>query len=319
MLRSNCGVPEDVVTKEKHLLSSTSQPQAMNLGGLSPEAQVRLARHGEGAGGDLPVPELDDHETVGAWRRNQHAAWGEGHVDGEIEHVPTSVAEVPCLLARSPRVATDSGSRQLMHLHGGGFCLGSPGADIPITARLAHEVDTVSVDYALAPERGFPAAGDDCFAVYRELAATGPVVISGISAGGNLAVGVALRCAEAGLEPPVGLVLLSPHLRFSTGQAISPLSAAYLGMTDRTDPSAAPAFAADADLAKLPPTLVQVTNTESFYEAAVDFAGRLDALGVTTTLQVWDGLWHGWHYHRELPQAWDAVDRAAAWAAELAS
>jgi len=33
------------------------------------------------------------------------------------------------------------------------------------------------------------------------------------------------------------------------------------------------------------------------------------------TLDVWDALWHTWHYHRELPEARRALDEAAAFVA----
>lgn len=311
---------EDLVLEGTDRIQLPESAQLMNPAGLSPEAEVRLRRQADGDGTDLHVPPLRDAGQVRAWRRRQHDAWGEDHTQGEAEHVPVKFGSIPCLSTASAVTAINRESARrpvLMHLHGGGFCLGSPGTDIPITARFAAQADVVSVDYRLAPEHPYPAALDDSVAVHQALTESGPTVISGISAGANLAVGVALRCSALGGAAPAGLALLSPHLSFATREPLGDLSEAYVDSADRSDPFVSPACASDAELATLPATLIQVTSTESLYDTAIGFAERLISVGVQTTLQVWDGLWHAWHYHRELPEAWQAVDGAAEWAASL--
>jgi acetyl esterase/lipase len=48
--------------------------------------------------------------------------------------------------------------------------------------------------------------------------------------------------------------------------------------------------------------LVQVDRSERLLAQSVRFARRARLAGVAVTLDVWDGLWHAWHYHR-LPEA----------------
>lgn len=278
----------------------------MNPDGLSDAALARLERVG-GSADDLPLPDLDDHAAVAVWRRAQHDAWGEDHEPGEARHVPTSVGGVACLVA-DPSEPTAADPVTVLHFHSGGFCLGSPGTDIPITARFATQLRVVSIDYALAPERPFPAALDDGLAVYRDLSSDGPVALSGISAGANLAIGVALRASDMGLRSPQALALMSPLVDLSTEAPLPPLFGAYVGNADRADPALSPLLADGSALARLAPTLIQVTSAESLYGDAEAFAQRLHEHGVDVTVQVWWGLWHAWHYHRELPEAHDAVD-----------
>ena len=267
---------------------------SMNGGHLSPQAKARLAHPSS----DHSVPDLSDLAAVRLWRAEQHASWGENVVEGEPVHEPAEIGGVSCLVAgHGPTV---------VYAHGGGFCLGSPGTVIPITSRLATRTRVVSVGYRLAPEHPFPAAIDDVVSVVEAEAAriSAPVTVAGDSAGGCLAVAAARWAPEL----VGGLVLLSPVLDLrGPPPSVAPLFAAYVAGKDRSAPEVSVLSA--SSLADLPPTLLQATSTEALYPQAAEFAGRTSA----TTFQVWDGLWHGWHYHRDLPEARDAVDRAATW------
>jgi acetyl esterase/lipase len=276
-------------------------PLLMNPGGLSPEAEARLRRRVAGDSNDLGVPDLRDIAAVRSWRVAQHRAWGEEKEEGEADHMPISVAGIRCLRAGNP---TSARRGTLVYLHGGGFSLGSPGTALAITARLAMKSPVVSVDYRLAPKYPFPAALDDAERVVTALAAEGPVIVSGDSAGGCLAAGLAVRglCFEA-------LVLLCPLLDL-TGER-DELTSAYLADADADNAMVSPLSATDDELGRFPPTLLQSTTGDKLHRQAVSFGERLRSVEVPVTHQVWGGLWHAWHYHRELPEAWMAVDQAS--------
>jgi monoterpene epsilon-lactone hydrolase len=87
--------------------------------------------------------------------------------------------------------------RTVVHFHGGGYCVGSPGLARAWAARLSARAGcrVVLPDYRLAPEHPHPAALDDARDVLAALlgqADGAPVVVSGDSAGGGLALATAL-------------------------------------------------------------------------------------------------------------------------------
>lgn len=270
----------------------------------------------------MPLPDWHDLTAVAAWRAAMHAAWGEGTVGDEVLHRPERLGGVDVLVAGPPAAAIT-----LVYAHGGGYALGSAGVAVPITARLARHVRVVSVDYRLAPEHPFPAALDDVDAVFQAVYRSvwhgggGFVAVAGDSAGGALALGVALRAA-AGARParpapparPAAVVLFCPHLEHQPDDAAAPaggpaaLAAAYRAGHDAADPLLSPLHAPPELLAQLPPTLVQAGSADPLHQQAVRFARRGRAAGAPVTLDLWDGLWHAWQYHRELPEA----DRALA-------
>ncbi|MDA3041189.1 MAG: alpha/beta hydrolase fold domain-containing protein, partial [Actinomycetota bacterium] len=246
------------------------------------------------------------------------------------------IGGVRCL--RSGPGDTTASAPLVVYLHGGGYALGSPEVAVPITERLASQVEVVSVDYRLAPEHPYPAALEDTLAVLDALA-TGPdaargVVLAGDSAGANLALSAALaltRRAGTDTRPSArlsGLILLSPHLdhrprhRQDSGdrrddvdnEAGRWLSAAYRGIRSIDDPAVSPLLADPEELGSLPPVLIQVGTIDSTFQDAVRFARAARTAGCQTTLDVWDGLWHTWHYHRDLPEADAALLEAAQFA-----
>lgn len=94
----------------------------------------------------------------------------------------------------------DSLSGTLLFFHGGGFAMESVDSHDILARAIACETRRrlVAVEYRLAPEHPFPAAVDDCRAVTRAVArevSSGPLVICGDSAGGNLAAAIANDCA----------------------------------------------------------------------------------------------------------------------------
>ena len=84
-----------------------------------------------------------------------------------------------------------------LHIHGGGFCLGSSDGQDSELEKLSNEMNcsVLSVDYRLAPEHAYPAAADDCETVALWLIenlkneyGTEKIVVGGESAGAHLCV-----------------------------------------------------------------------------------------------------------------------------------
>lgn len=107
-------------------------------------------------------------------------------------------------------------------LHGGGWVAGSIASFDDVARHIANDSGqaVVSVDYRLAPEHPFPAALEDGWAVLKwaaeiahgDILPSGPLMLLGDSAGGNLAAALALIARDAG-APQVALqVLIYPLL-----------------------------------------------------------------------------------------------------------
>lgn len=219
----------------------------------------------------------------------------------------------------------------MLYLHGGAYVIGSPQSHRNLTAHLAKHcaLRVAAIDYRLAPEHAFPAAVDDALAAYRGMLEMGieaqDIVIAGDSAGGGLALACALAVREAGLPLPAALVCLSPWTDLTNVSESMRSNAAtevmlslngiqnytqqYLQGADPRTPFASPLH---ANLAGLPPTLIQVADIEVLYNDATRYAEASKKAGVETVLQVSPNLWHVWQlYAGQMPEADDAIWRIA--------
>jgi acetyl esterase/lipase len=212
-------------------------------------------------------------------------------------------------------IAGSDASRVLMFFHGGGYCSGSilSHRRMVTEAGRAAGVRTLAVGYQLAPEHSFPAALEDARTAWRFLRGKGfaarNVAIGGDSAGGGLTLALILELRDAEEELPACAWLVSPWTDLTMSgstltakDAIDPLiHAAYLheladaylpaGM-DRKDPRVSPLF---ADLAGLPPMLIQVGSAETLLDDAGRLAFAAGAADVAVTLEIWPRMIHAWH------------------------
>jgi acetyl esterase/lipase len=220
-----------------------------------------------------------------------------------------AVGDVPVEVVTPP---TGGSAGAILYLHGGAFCLGNPGTHRSITTRLAAEsgMPVWVPDYRLAPEHPYPAALDDALACYDALLGNGigpgQIVLAGDSAGGALALALALRLKDRGGAMPAGLMLISPVT--DPGRTGSTLQSKR-----RKDPMVregwlehalrwygCPATVGaqrplDADLAGLPPMLVQVGEDEILLADATRLAQRALAFGVPCRLEIHEKRWHVFH------------------------
>jgi acetyl esterase/lipase len=210
---------------------------------------------------------------------------------------------------RALRFAAPGAARgTVLHLHGGGFRQGCPEMTGPFAAALAARcgVDVVCLAYRLAPEHPFPAGLTDARTALTALqaAAAGPLILSGDSAGGGLAAGLAALSATDA-QRPAALALLSAWLDLTVTSrfyeinagsdplfsrlAATEAAALYLQGASPGHPLASPLFAAGA---AFPPTFVSVGEGEVLVEDSRRFAAALEAAGVAATLSVVPGMEH---------------------------
>lgn len=219
-------------------------------------------------------------------------------------------------------------TKVVLYVHGGGYVMGSAGSHRDVTGRLSKAAGArvLSLNYRLAPEHPFPAPVDDAVAAYRWLLAQGispgNIAVAGDSAGGGLAIATLLALRDAGEPLPAAGIGISPWVdmegtgeSMTTRAAVDPvvqkegllgMAKLYLGDADPKNPLAAPLH---ADLAGLPPLLLQVGDAETLLDDSTRLAEKARAAGVDVTLKVWDEMPHVWHLFAPiLPEGRQAID-----------
>ena len=196
----------------------------------------------------------------------------------------------------------------ILYFHGGGYMAGSIISHRYVAAEIGRAAGarTLALGYRRAPEHVYPAALDDCWAATDwAVEHFDRVAVGGDSAGGNLTLALLLALRERGETPPCCGWLISPWsdltasgATMQTKAAVDPmiqqpylldLARAFAGGRDFADPLISPQF---ADLAGLPPLLVQVGSEETLLDDAVTLAGRAGAAGVAVTLEIWPEMIH---------------------------
>jgi acetyl esterase len=227
----------------------------------------------------------------------------------------------------------------LAFFHGSGFVLCSLDTHDGMCRNLCAGAGcvVVSVDYRLAPEHKYPAGLDDCVFATRWIADHAGelegdaqrLVVGGDSAGGNLAAAAALRLRDQGGPPLVGQLLIYPVTDYHTpGTASYRENAEGYGLTRDTmvwfwdhyltdatqaaDPYVSPLRA--ANLANLPPALVQTAEYDPLRDEGDAYAAKLRAVGTPATLSRWDGMNHGFLFWvGRVDKAGEAMGECCAW------
>lgn len=223
----------------------------------------------------------------------------------------TRINDVVVYAGRPKSHAGSTGSWVNLSLHGGAlvFCGGKAVAVDATLAVIRTGCLSFSVDYRMPPDNPFPAGLNDCIAAYcglLESHAPANIVISGRSAGGNLAAAATLKIRDLGLPLPGALVLLTPELDLSeSGDTFETLrdidivlkaglpeaNALYANGHDLRDPYVSPLF---GDFRKgFPPAFIQAGTRDLFLSNSVRVHRALRAAGVPAELHIWDGMPHG--------------------------
>ena len=256
---------------------------------------------------------------------------------GEMGALPTGCFHEPQTLGgvKCERVVPQGAKsgRTILYLHGGGYTAGSPRSHRPMVARIAEASGAVAIapDYRLGPEHRFPAAVEDAVAVYRALLDRGTdparLIVAGDSAGGGLAMALALSIKAGDLAQPAGYFIISPWTdltqsgaSYRTKAATDPvitkagldqMALAYLGGLEATDPLASPVR---GDFEGVAPVLIQTGSEEALLSDSITLADVLAQARGDVRLVVWPEMIHVFHaWGAALQAARRAIAVAGAW------
>lgn len=255
--------------------------------------------------------------------------------DADVRCTPVDANGVPAEWVDGPGVDV---TRAILYLHGGGYTAGSVVTHRQLAGWLSKAAGTrvLIIDYRLAPEHPHPAAVDDAVDAYQFLLAQGiapgHVVIAGDSAGGGLTAAALIAIRDRGLANAAGGVMISAWTDLSGsgeslmsrasldpmisdgGVGLRKSARAYQPEGSLTAPTASPLF---ADLAGLPPLLIQVGTHEVLFDDSTRFDAAARAAGVETTLEVWNEMVHVFHvFAWMLPEAREAIESFGAFVKE---
>ena len=283
----------------KHLLHSELQVMA--------EASIITEINDENLQGiretlDGLRPPLEDEKSYNVTRK-------------EIFVPQDNAPDVRCLLY-IPDDRKEAPGPGYLHIHGGGYIIGSPEGSDTQNLLLAYEIGAViiSVDYRLAPENPIPAPLDDCYAALgwfhensEELGIDrARIGIGGESAGGGLAAALAIKARDEGKYQVCWQSLTYPMLDDRTGDDENPGDplvgefvwtrefnqyawSSYLADAKREAPQAPGRL---EDFKGLPSTWMFTASLDLFRDENIDYAQRLMSAGVSCDLVVYPGACH---------------------------
>lgn len=199
----------------------------------------------------------------------------------------------------------------ILHCHGGGYSTGSSLYARTLTSKLAAStsMDVLCFDYRLAPEHPYPAALEDAMKAWNYLMLLGygarDVIVTGDSAGGNLALALCLKLKEEGRILPRGMVLMSPWTdltssgkSFETKAELDPvldreyidrMVKAYAPDKNLKNPLISPLF---GDFTGFPPTYIQVGENEILLSDSLRLHQALVDANVSVRMEHFPGMWH---------------------------
>jgi monoterpene epsilon-lactone hydrolase len=238
----------------------------------------------------------------------------------ELGGVPTAEITVDGIEAR----------HVVVYFHGGVYVMGDAFLAAGLASQIGRRTDAkvISVDYRLGPEHPYPAAVDDALAAYEALLHSGiaptDIVFAGESAGGGLVIATLVNARDHGLTLPAAAFVMSPYADLTlagttmdTRREVDPLlsrEALQARVTDYTSGHDAalglisPIF---ADLAGLPPLIIQAGTHEVLLDDAVRLARQAAGADVEVTLDITPQVPHVFQaYSPILDEAAAALDRA---------
>jgi len=205
------------------------------------------------------------------------------------------------------------GAWHMLYFHGGGFVQPMFKVHWPLVAAMVKACGiSVTVPlYPMVPEAPYTAQDALADAVYGDLAARhdpARIILNGDSAGGHMALALALRLVRGGGPMPGKLALFAPWLDLGLADpaiaAVEPYDVMLKIGTLRAcgglvaagraidHPDVSPLYAAPELLAQLPPTRIWTGRHDIFIVDSRSFTGRLRAAGVDAKLYEYEAAPH---------------------------
>ncbi len=270
-------------------------------------------------GGERSGLSAFDPDPIADRRRTDRAArlcYGRAIAVGEVEDV--TVAGATGELAARRYVPADVGEAGplLVYFHGGGFVAGSLDTHDQVCRLFCAEggIRVLSVDYRLAPEHPFPASHEDAIASWRHVAenpedygaAPGSIAVGGDSAGGNLAVNVAIHCRDENVPPPAYVAAIYPVCDYSRKRPSHELFGEGFYLTTERYENWRALAGLDAaaedlraslllvpDLSGLPPVHLLIAGFDPLRDELLELAERLREAGNDLELGFVPDIFHG--------------------------
>ena len=206
--------------------------------------------------------------------------------------------------------AAGAGDKAYVHFHGGGYVLGLMRFHFDLAAQLSERsgLSVLLPEYPLAPAAIVEEITEFANASFNYAVdrwGGGQVKIGGGSAGGNLALALALYRRERKLPQPPHILLLSPwvdlemshpandgpseEICFSNATDLRRAALAYAGDIAVTDPRVSPTF---ADLSGLPPLSIFSGAVDLLHTDILTFADKAKAAGCLSKLATFGEMGH---------------------------
>jgi len=200
----------------------------------------------------------------------------------------------------------------ILYFHGGAYVCGPSLLQWRMLAKVAHDSHcmAIMVNYRIAPEYPFPAGMDDMMDVYTDLLSyteTENIIFMGDSAGGGLALAMAMKLRDSERRLPSKLILLSPWLDVTMENpklpeveeldqmlALPGLIEAgehYAGDTDRKESYISPLF---GNLEGLPPSLLMIGTHDVLLCDCRILKEKSEETGYDLSYEEWDEMFHVW-------------------------
>ncbi|MFA6125243.1 alpha/beta hydrolase [Sphingomonas sp.] len=202
----------------------------------------------------------------------------------------------------------------VLFFHGGGFVIGNLDTHASFCAEVSRTLDmpVLAVDYRLAPESPWPAAPDDCEAAAR-WAASSPaglgreitgLVTCGDSAGGNLAIVVAMALRDTPAAVPVIAQLpfypatdttqdYPSYTEFAEGYLLTRDSMEWFNAAYQAEAEHVRTSPLKGDLAGMPPAVVVTASLDPIRDQGRAYAAALARVGVAVVYREAVGNIHG--------------------------